>query len=134
VALTLPPAADPTYLAYLRTLGLDESEAMGEVERRVSSLTRGLTRRQPVYADREERTQESIGEDYENRGLFQSGARLVAQQRAATDISRDRLEDQAQTADQIAGEYGGLARQVAGIRRSAAERELDTRDRQTGSF
>lgn len=130
--LALTPATDPAYLAFLRAQGIEESEAMGEIDRRVSSLTRGLTRRMPVYSDRNERSMESIGLDFEGRGLHRSGARLVAQQRAANDIDRDRLEDVATTQDNIAGAYGQGARTVAALRRERAERELDSRSYLTG--
>lgn len=129
MALTLTPAADPTYLAYLRSLGLEESEAVGEAERRVSSLTRGLTRRRAASQVAEGRAQESTSEDFEGRGLLRSGARLVAQQRLGEDFMRGRLEDELGTREGVADAYGGLARDVAGLRRRRAESELDARDR-----
>lgn len=127
MALSLTPATDPAYLAFLRAQGIEESDAMGEIDRRVSSLTRGLTRRMPVYADRAERSQEGVTSDFEDRGLYRSGARLVAQQRAANDVERDRLEDIAGTQDGVADAYAGGARTVAALRRQQTEQELSTR-------
>lgn len=129
MAVTLPtnPYANPAYLAFLRAQGLEESDAVGEAQTRISALRRGLNMRLPDYAEGEKRGLESVGEDFENRGLFRSGARLVAQQRVSDDQQKAKLGDIAGVQDEVAQTSAALARSVAGLRRARAEQELSYR-------
>lgn len=129
MAVVIPtnPAVDPSFLAFLRSQGIEESDIQGEIARRTSQITRGLERRQPVYADQMERGLEQDAHSFEDRGLYRSGARLVAQQRTATDIDRARLEDESGVRDQIANLEQSGAAQVAALRRQTAEQEMNTR-------
>lgn len=133
MAVTLSsPYADPSYLAFLRAQGMSESEAVGEAQRRIATLRRGLTMRLPDYAEQEKRGQEQIGNSYEDNGLFRSGARLVAQQRLSNDVAGQKLGDVANTQDSIAEAQAQQAQAVAEIRRRTAEQELATRGGYSG--
>ena len=123
----LPPSADPAFLAYLRAQGVEESSARGAVAQRISALQRALNLRLPAYDAANQQSQENISNDFENRGLFRSGARLVSQQRSEDTSNRQRLGDVASTYDQMAGAQGDLAQQVATLRRQRAEQELNAR-------
>lgn len=128
MAVTLTnPYAHPAYLAFLRAQGMEETEAVGEAQSRISALRRGLNLRLPDYEEREKRGMEGVGEDYENRGLFRSGARLVAQQRLANDTQQDKLNDTLGTNEAVADIERNMAGTIARIRRDRAEKELSYR-------
>lgn len=125
----LSPYQDPAFLAYLRASGVEESDVNGEAMWRVGAIQRARGRKLPRYDDQLERGQESIGNEYEDRGLLASGSRVVAQQRQANDVARDRADYLAEGDEDIAGVYRGAAQDVAGIRRRTMEEELDARNR-----
>lgn len=120
---------DPSFQAFMRAQGVEESEIVGEVARRTSAATRGLARRDPVYEERTVEQGEEIAEDFESRGMFRSGMRLQGQARSARGIMRSRLEDHAGVRDGIADSEQAAARSIAGLRRGAAEADLDARQR-----
>lgn len=123
------PYQDPVFLAYLRSQGMSESDVAGELAIRTSSLSRQLARQLPAYDDQAQRSQEGISNSYEDRGMFRSGARLVAQQRQATDDDRAKLNFTAGVTDQLSGATLSTAADVARIRRGTAEEELAARGR-----
>lgn len=121
------PYQDPAFLAYLRGAGVDESDVLGEAMWRVGAIQRARGRKLPRYDDELERGQERIGHEFEDRGFLQSGARVVAQQRQANDVARDRADFIAEGDEQIADAYRRGAMGVAGIRRKTMEEELTAR-------
>jgi hypothetical protein len=128
VTFNMPPATDPAYLAFLRQTGVQEQDLGAEAAARISSLNRALQRHLPAYADQKRQAEQGVADSYEERGLYRSGGRLRDQVDAGNAVDRNRLEDIANTQDQSAGVNADLARNIADLRRQAAERELATRD------
>lgn len=129
MALTLTPAMDPAYLAFLRASGVQEAEASAEADTRISQLRRGLNRRAVGYQEDARLTNRAVGEDYENRGLYESGRRVSDQADAAAMIGRQRLDDEETTGDQISNTTNAAASTIARLRRQRAEEELNSRTR-----
>jgi hypothetical protein len=129
MALTLTPASDPAYLAFLRSSGVQESQTQAEAQRRISQLQRGLARRAPGYAEDSRLAQRNIGEDFEGRGLYDSGRRMTDQADAAAAVGRRQAEDAAQTGDSISDTSVDAATTIARLRRDRAEQELQSRTR-----
>lgn len=123
------PAEDPTFLAYMRGLGVEEGEAGAELNYRLGQLQGRLRRRLPAYQDEANEGAEKIGLEYEDRGFGMSGARLVSQARHRRDVSRDALEYEAGIREQMSDLSWDAARSVAKGRRGLAEEELEARQR-----
>lgn len=107
---------DPAYLAYLNALGFQRSEA----ERVAATKTAALKDRAAFTAPRiqEEgvRADEGVRQNYEDRGLLQSGARLRDQARTSADtqyrlgsLELGLQEDIGDVEAQLAAQRAGLA-------------------------
>lgn len=129
MALTLTPAMDPAYLAFLRSSGVQEAETSAEASRRISQLNRGLTRRSAGYAEDSRLAVRDVGEAAEERGMFNSGRRISDQNDAAAAVGRRQAEDAAQTGDDVSNTSYDAATAIARLRRQNAEAELDSRTR-----
>lgn len=110
----------------MRGQGIDESDARGATAQRISALQRALNLRLAGYGPQEQQELQKVSGNYEDRGLFRSGQRLVDQQNASNDIERQKLGDIASTDDQIAQSQQELASQIAKIRRGTADATLES--------
>lgn len=119
-------AADPAYLAYLRAIGVQESELGNVAALRVNSLTRQLGRGLPGYAEQRERAVRQTGEGFEDRGVFRSGLRQVRQADAGREVDRARNDFEAGIRDQISGTYATSASDIAALRRQLAEQGMNS--------
>lgn len=70
-----PVASDPKYLAFLRMLGVQESNLRAEIQARIDQATRETNRAAAGFAQRKTEATRRIDLDFEDRGLFSSGAR-----------------------------------------------------------
>lgn len=123
------PAEDPAFLAYLRTIGVDEGELGAEVNYRTAQLAGRYRRKLPEFRDAANEGAEKIGLDFEDRGFSGSGARLVAQARQRRDVARDALEYEAGIREQMSDLQFDAARSIAKGRRGLADEELAARGR-----
>jgi len=117
-------AADPVYLNYLRSMGVEESAIQNVANQRVSSLTRQMARQLPVYAQNRQDAVQNVGNSWEDRGMYRSGQRIVKQADAGREVDRQRDEYLANTNDQIAGTYLTTAADIARLRRGLAEQGI----------
>ena len=117
-------AADPAYLAYLRSIGVQESELQNVAALRVNSLTRQLGRELPAYAEQRDRAVRQVGESFEDRGVYRSGMRQVRQADAGREVDRARNNFEAGIRDQISGTYATGAADIAALRRQLAEQGI----------
>lgn len=114
-------AADPSYLAYLRGIGAEESELGNILGQRQGALVRQLGRQLPAYADQRTEAVEAAGAASEARGLYRSGARMRDQFRAGRDVDRARMDFEAGIRDQL-GELSAMnALDIARLRRGLVE-------------
>ena len=119
-------AADPAYLAYLRSVGVQESELQNVAGLRVNSLVRQLGRGLPAYAEQRDTAVRQTGESFEDRGVFRSGMRQIRQADAGRAVDRDRNEFEAGIRDQISGTYATGASDIAALRRQLAEQGINS--------
>jgi hypothetical protein len=120
----IPGANDPSYLAYMRQMGVDEANLNILTGHRVNSLTRQLGRALPVYAEKKEVAMRDTGSSFEDRGMFRSGGRMVAQADVGRAVDRERLDYEAGIRDQIMELYLTNGMDVAAIRRDLMEQGL----------
>lgn len=123
------PAEDPTFLAFLRSMGAEESDLRGEVDYRTSQLRRAARRRLPHFQAELEAGQEGIAGAYEDRGFLNSGARHVAQTRQRQDVMRNQGDFLAETGDRISDLNYSAARGIAKLRRDEVESAYGARER-----
>lgn len=119
-------SADPAYLAYLRSVGVEEADLQNVAAQRVSALTRQLARGLPGYAQQRTDAIAGVGHQFEDRGVFRSGNRQIKQADAAREIDRSRNEFEVGLRDQIAGTYLNTAADIARLRRGLAEQNINS--------
>jgi len=119
-------SADPAYLAYLRSVGVEDADLQNVAAQRVSALTRQLARGLPGYAQQKQDAVTSVGNEFEDRGVFRSGMRQVKQADAGRAVDTARNEFEAGLRDQIAGTYTNTAADIARLRRGLAEQNINS--------
>lgn len=117
-------ATDPAYLAFLRALGVEDSEDAASTQTGVDRINRTLAARLPEVTEAGDYAREGISGSFESRGLFRSGSHEVAlaRQRAAEGRTISDLEST--TADSTADLTTALARRRAERERRKAEATL----------
>lgn len=128
-ALQVDPIAaqDPSYLAFMRGAGYSEAEVLAELARKQGALSRQLERAAPRFADELRQAGTQVEQDFTNRGLYRSGARMTDQVDAENAARRNELDFRAGIADQRGDLISGATRDIADLRRQAADRALDSR-------
>lgn len=120
-----PTLADsPTYQAFLRSLGLEESQSRTSTQDRVDALNRELNRSIPEIQQAGDYTRQGISGNLESRGLFRSGEleQALARQRGAEGQQISTM--QGSTADQVGILQNDLARRIADIERRRSDATL----------
>lgn len=121
---TGPAATDPAYLAFLRQMGVDESQINSTAAYRVGALNRQIDRQAPQWDQQSKLAGEGVDNDYESRGMLNSGKRFIKRAEATTDVDRQRLDWEAGIRDQIGEQYITSAQDIADLRRQAAEQAI----------
>lgn len=117
---------DPQFAAFDRALAVGEAELAATVQRRKDQLDIGHAARTPDYQRAADTATESIGDDYEARGVYGSTKRVTDQGKAVGDVQRKAYQDLLGVNDQKSDLDMDLAMQVAANRRKAAETALST--------
>jgi hypothetical protein len=115
----------PAYLAYLRTLGVEDATDQANTQTSVDAAQRRQAMLAPRIAQSGEYAREGISGGYESRGLFRSGQHEVglARQRQAEGQQLGDLTSA--TTDQVTALKAALAAQMAARRRAMAEQGLN---------
>lgn len=113
---------DPTYLAYLRAMGLEEDVARqnaarqtGQIQRQVQSVTPEIARLGLISRGR-------IGDSFEARGVYRSGQRKVRQAENAAGEGYRVGQLYGQATDRIGNVQGTLQQSIADLARQRADR------------
>lgn len=120
-------AQDPEYLAFMRGAGYSEAEVMAELARKQGSLSRQLDRSAPRFADELRQAGTGVEQDFANRGLYRSGARMVHQTDAENAVRRQEQEFRFGIQDQKGDLTANAMRDIAEQRRQAADMALTSR-------
>lgn len=118
-------AVSPAWLAFRRSLGIDDATDAVTAQAQVDALNRraGLTRGDVLESGKQAR--EGIAGGFEARGLYRSGARLRDQSRQQADEGRALADIELTLAENVGGLVGGLAQRQAERQRKAADTALD---------
>lgn len=125
------PEEDPTFNAYMRGIGVNESNLSAEIALRNNRLTQQSQQQAPVFAEQLENGTRQIGGNFEDRGSFNSGRRMYDQTQFGADVARNknmfdtgiqsqRDDLQMQLASQIASNRQGQAEQSINAQRNVA--------------
>lgn len=82
------PSADPVYISYLRSLGLNESQQKGQIDRQRQYLNDSLAAQRPVMADQRAAAIAGIQNSAAARGVFNSTQRQDQEGKANTAYQR----------------------------------------------
>ena len=121
----MPGANDPSYLAYMRGMGVEEGNINILAGTRADALQRQLNRGLPAYAEQREQAVEGAGDAAESRGMYRSGRRMTEQARVGRESDRARMDFETGIRDQMTELFLNNAMQIATIRRDFLERGYD---------
>lgn len=118
---------DPEYLAFMRGAGYSEAEVMADLARRQGSLTRQLDRAAPRFKDELRQAEGAVDNDFQGRGLYRGGARMVKRVDAGNVVRRNEADFRAGIADQREDLNSNAMKQIAEQRRIAMDMALTSR-------
>lgn len=117
-------AQDPSYLAFMRGAGYSEAEVVANLARKKGQLSRQLDRSAPRFADELRQAEQGVQQDFTNRGLYRSGARMVGQVDAGNRVRREEQEFRTGIMEQQSDLTAAAMEQIAAGRRGAADQAL----------
>ena len=120
---------DPTYMAFLRQMGLDESMISETLEGIILAGAQAAKRDATFFEDQRMVQEKSISESAEERGMFQSGRRVQDVARARAEIDLQETESIEDRASELASAQMTAANQRAQLEIDRQEAELGARDR-----
>jgi hypothetical protein len=120
-------AQDPSYLAFMRGAGYSEAEVMAELARKQGGLQRQLERSAPRFADQLRQAGTGVARDFQNRGLYSSGGRMVQQTDAENEVRRAQQDFNFGIRDQQGDLTSQAMRDIASQRQQAADMMLTSR-------
>lgn len=121
--MAVPGLTDPTYLAYLRAMGLEEEVARANAARQTSAVQRQLQTATPEIARLGIINRARIGDSFESRGVFQSGMRKQRQAEGAASEGYRVGSMFGQASDKIGAIQGNLQGNLADLARQRADRQ-----------
>lgn len=120
---------DPSYLAYLRAAGFEDTQAQDDAALAETKAKAQVDLYRPEIDYQGELARKNIGLQHEDRGMFRSGQHLEAraQQEHEQGLALGQLD--LEGADSVAGIQRTLAAQLAGSQRQLGDQGLlaDTR-------
>jgi hypothetical protein len=122
---------DSTLAAFLRQMGTQEQTIYSENRHRSGMAQRQYARSVPLFMEQEREAVEGVQNDAEARGVYRSGATVRNTALARNQVAMRQQEALASSQDQQDTYALEAARQIAGLRQSAAEQELEARRRQS---
>ena len=123
MTLTGPGAQDPTYLQYLRALGLQEETARAVALRNMAAIGRQVQTATPEIARLGIIQRRQIGDNFEARGVFRSGTRQKRQAEQAAGEAYRVGSIQGQAADKMGEVQSNLDTTLSDLARQRAERQ-----------
>tara|TARA_B100000902_G_scaffold33939_1_gene40768 strand:+ start:13994 stop:14530 length:537 start_codon:yes stop_codon:yes gene_type:complete len=120
---------DPTYMAFLRQMGLDESMVSETLEGIILAGAQAAKRDATFFEDQRMIQEKSINEGAEERGMFRSGRRVRDVARAKSEIDLQETEGIEDRASQLAQAQMTAANERTQIEIDRQEAELAARDR-----
>ena len=124
-----PVMTDPKFLAFLRMMGVDESNIRNEIQARLEQANRETNRAAAGFEQRKTEQTRNIGLDFEDRGLFGSGARVGHQAEASAKVDYDRQMEESARMDALAGQNRNSNQELNRLAQQRAEEELAARNR-----
>lgn len=119
-------AQDPSYLAYLRALGFEDSEARRVADTKTANIQRKVAFLEPQMAEQGQREETGISGSMESRGVYASGEHEKALAEHTYDQSNRLAGLRMGAAEDISNIQLDLATQLAALQRQQAERALAT--------
>lgn len=112
-------------------MGVEEQAIRAQVRQQGQLASRQVARQSPLFDRRIEREGQSIRNDQESRGVYNSGATVTRLAESRNDVEAERAEVQAALRDQLMSLQTDAATRVASLRRQATEGGLEARTRNT---
>jgi len=109
--------------------GVQESNLRGEIQARIDQATRETNRAAAGFEQRKQDETRQVGLDFEDRGLFASGARMRGQSDAAAKVDYQRQMEEAARSDALANENRRTENELAELAQRRAEEEIAARSR-----
>lgn len=121
---SINPYEDPALAQYMRSLGVNQANLQAEVAVRQNRLGLQAAAQAPIFAEQKSNGIRSIGENAEDRGVFNSGRRVSDQTQYGVGVDRAQLAYNTDISNQSADLSRNLATQISGLNQGAAEQKL----------
>lgn len=119
-----PAFRSPPFLAFLRGLGFDNSQAELEVGRRLSLLQNQQNQLNAAAPEQLKQGLQGVSDQFENTGMLRSSQRLKRQGQVQSGLAQQQFGQSQNIAEQMGDASISLAKQIAMGRRRRAEAEL----------
>lgn len=123
------PAQDPQYLAFLRASGFDDEQARAEIAARQAEIQAQKVLKRNAFAQQLMSARGQVQDEFQDRGMYGSGARLQADTRAIAETGQRQAEYEQGLGRESAGLDRDLVSTLARSARERAEEGLLARDR-----
>jgi hypothetical protein len=120
---------DPTYMAFLRQMGLDETMINDTLQSIILAGAQASARDVTFFEDQRMTREKSISESAEERGMFRSGRRISDVARGRSEIDLQETDAAQERATQLADAQKNAANELAQLEIDRGEAELAARDR-----
>lgn len=125
-----PALLDPSYLAFVRQLGVDEAQSQAEVAKRIGRINGSIEDSAPAFQDSVKKGLQNIGQNYADRGMYGAGKQVTDQNDFEINANRDHLGQINALKQQVGDMSSDLTAKIAQGRRQKAEEQMTARDRQ----
>ncbi len=122
---------DAQFLAFSRAAGYSDADQVASGQYKIASNQAALLGRIPQYQDQLKAQQQRVEDDYESRGMSQSGGRVSAQNDVNNTLGHQMAADVNDTATQNQNISLEMARQLAQTQQKIQDEQIAAAQRTT---
>jgi hypothetical protein len=122
---------DPTYAAFLRGADFEQSSYESALAAAKDRKDRTIAQKAPWYDEQRKRGLQAAATDWENRGMYRAGGRLMDESRRTTDIDQQEADWRQGLADAYGDKVSQTNQATSAITRRKMEEEQAARQRLT---
>lgn len=124
-----PAMQDAAYAAYLRQMGIQQSNIRNEIQARTEAVQRAINRNAAGFEQQKAEGVRNTGLSWEDRGLYNSGLRQQEQGKVAAGVDYQRQQSETEQTDALAQANRQAQNSLSELAQKRAEEELNARTR-----
>lgn len=124
-----PAMEDPAYAAYLRSMGLQQSQIKNEIIARTQAVTDQIARNRAGFEQQKEQATRNTALNFQDRGLGNSGAQYQQQDQQVGAIDYQRQQGEAEQHDALQAYNRGAQNDLSRLATERTNQEYAARER-----